>query len=147
MSKTKFLTKEAAAEQRKWHHVDASGLTVGRIATEIATLLRGKHKPTFTPHNDCGDFVVVTNAEKVQFTGNKLSQKKYKHHTGYIGGLKEISAGEMLEKHPERVLAKAVERMLPKTKLGKQQITKLKVYTGAEHPHHAQMPEDYTAKN
>ena len=146
MKDTKFLTKEEAAAGRKWHVVDVAGLVPGRIATEIATLLRGKHKPQFTPHNDCGDFVVVTNADKVKFTGNKLKQKLYQHHTGFVGGIKTRTAEEMFIKNPERVISKAVERMLPKNKLGKQLLTKLKVYTGPDHPHAAQKPEVYQAK-
>ena len=146
MNKTRFLTNEEALAGRKWHHVDASGKTLGRIATEVAVLLRGKHKTTFTPHNDCGDFVVITNAEKVKLTGNKLDSKIYSHHSSYIGGLKQISAGDLLAKHPTRLIEKAVKRMLPKTKLGNQLYTKLKVYAGSEHPHAAQKPEKYEFK-
>lgn len=146
MKKTKFLTKKEALDGRKWYQIDATGQPVGRLASEVAVLLRGKHKPTFTPHNDCGDFVVIVNAEKVKFTGKKLTDKKYYHHSGYQGGLKEQTASEVLNKYPERVLQMAVKRMLPKTKLGEQIFTKLKVYKGEQHPHTAQKAENYTPK-
>ncbi len=146
MNKTKFLTKEEALAGRKWFHVDATGKTLGRISTEVAILLRGKHKTTYTPHNDCGDFVVITNAEKVKLTGNKLQDKMYFSHSGHIGNLRKISAGALLEKHPTRLLEKAIKRMLPKSRLGDQLYTKLKVYAGEEHPHHAQQPTKYEFK-
>lgn len=126
---------------RAWHLVDLEGKTVGRAAAAIAAILRGKHKPAFTPHNDCGDFVVVVNAEKVVFTGNKVDGKIYYRHSGYPGGLRERTAGQMLEQHPERVITMAVRGMLPKNKLGRQLLSKLKVYTGPEHPHVAQNPQ------
>ena len=127
--------------QRKWFVVDAEGQVLGRLATRVATVLRGKHKPTFTPHLDVGDHVVVINAEKVQLTGRKLKDKQYRWHTGYIGGLKEVSAETMLRTHPDRVIEWAVEGMLPKNRLGRAMAKKLKVYRGAEHPHTAQQPQ------
>ncbi len=126
---------------RKWYIIDATDCVVGRLATEIATVLRGKNKPTYTPSTDCGDFIVVTNAEKVQFTGSKWDNKNYHWHTGYIGGLKTRTAREQLEKHPELILEKAVKGMLPKNALSRKQMTKLKIYTGDAHPHDAQKPE------
>lgn len=123
-----------------WVVVDASGQTVGRLATQIASVLRGKHKPEYTPNQPMGDFVVVVNAEKVVFTGRKLDQKVYTRYTGYQGGLKETTAREMLEKAPERVLEKAVWGMLPKNRLGRKLIRRLKVYAGEAHPHAAQQP-------
>ena len=131
-----------AEVEKKWHLIDADGLVVGRVATIIANILRGKHKPSFTPHVDCGDHVVVINADKVRFTGNKLKQKIYYKHTGYAGGLKETTAGKVLEgRFPERVLEKAVERMIPRGPLGRQQMRNLRIYKGAEHPHEAQNPQ------
>ncbi len=127
--------------QKKWYLIDAQGQTVGRIATRIATILRGKDKPYFTPHSDNGDFVVVVNADKVRFTGKKLNQKKYYWHTGYPGGIKSITADELLEKKPEEILTKAVWGMLPKNKWQKKLIQRLKVYTNDAHPHTAQKPE------
>jgi large subunit ribosomal protein L13 len=126
---------------RAWHVVDLEGKTVGRAAAQIAAVLRGKHKPSFTPHNDCGDFVVVVNAEKAVFTGNKLNAKEYHRHSGYPGGLRTRTAAELLATHPERVIASAVKGMLPKNKLGRQLLGKLKVYAGPEHPHSAQNPQ------
>ena len=126
---------------RKWWLVDASGKTVGRLASEVAKVLRGKNKPTFTPHVDTGDFVVIVNSENVNFTGNKWSEKKYYRHTRYFGSLKEITAQELREKDASQVIAKAVGGMLPKTKLGRRMLTKLKVYNGPAHPHAAQKPE------
>jgi large subunit ribosomal protein L13 len=128
---------------RKWWHVDLEGQTLGRAASQIATLLRGKHKPIFTPHVDCGDFVVVTNCEKIKLTGNKLQNKQYRRHTGYPGGLDEISAAELMEREPEKIIEYAVWGMLPKNKLGKRIFQKLKVYAGPDHPHQAQQPDDY----
>jgi len=128
--------------EKQWILIDADGLVVGRLAALIATRLRGKHKPTFTPHMDCGDHVVVINAGKVTLTGKKKSDKIYYRHTGYPGGIKSTIAGHILEgKHPERVLLKAVERMLPRGVLGRKQFGNLRVYAGAEHPHQAQEPE------
>ncbi|MFW2366982.1 MAG: 50S ribosomal protein L13 [Desulforhopalus sp.] len=128
--------------EKKWYVVDAENKVLGRLATEIATRLRGKHKPTFSSFIDNGDFVVVTNAEKIVLTGNKLSDKKYYRHTGYIGGIKETSAKELLEKHPTDLITKAVKGMLPKNKLGRAQLKKLKVYAGKDHPHAAQQPAE-----
>jgi len=127
--------------QRDWYIVDATDLTLGRLATQIASVLRGKTKPQYTPHEDVGDFVVVVNAEKVRVTGRKLDQKMYYRHTGYPGGIRSISLRNQLEKHPERVIEHAVKGMLPRGPLGRRQFKKLKVYSGAEHPHQAQMPK------
>ncbi len=126
--------------ERKWYVVDADGVVLGRLATRVATILRGKHKPTFTPHLDTGDHVVVVNADKVHLTGRKRTDKLYRWHTGYIGGLREVTAETMLRTHPERVVEWAVQGMLPKNRLGKAMAKKLKVYRGAEHPHAAQQP-------
>ena len=126
--------------ERNWLLVDASGKTLGRLATQIADALRGKRKPTYTPHVDTGDFVVVVNAEKIAVTGNKLDQKMYYRHSGYPGGLKERSLREQLDRRPTEVLRKAVKGMLPRNRLGRAQLTKLKIYAGAEHPHEAQAP-------
>lgn len=130
--------------ERKWYVVDADGCTLGRLASEIAKILRGKNKPQFTPHEDTGDYVIVVNAEKVKVTGKKLSQKIYYHHSGYVGGMKETTLNEMLAKKPERVLELAVKGMLPKGPLGRQMYRKLFVYTGPEHKHAAQKPEQIT---
>ncbi|KYP79669.1 50S ribosomal protein L13 [Ferroacidibacillus organovorans] len=138
--RTTYMAKPGAVE-RNWYVVDAAGKRVGRLATEIASVLRGKHKPEFTPHTDVGDFVVVVNAEKVVFTGKKLTDKGYFRHSGYPGGLREVKAIDMLRTHPERVLEAAVKGMLPKNSLGAQLYTKLKVYAGPEHPHQAQQPK------
>ncbi len=132
--------------ERKWFVIDAQGQTVGRLASQIATVLRGKHKPTYTPHVDCGDHVIVINADKVVFTGKKLDQKLYRRHTGYAGGLRETKARDMMDTHPERVIMFAVKGMLPKNSLGRQMLTKLRVYAGAEHNHEAQQPEVLTFK-
>lgn len=137
------MAKKGSIEQ-KWHLIDANGKTLGRLATRVAMLLRGKHKPIFTPHVDTGDFVVVVNAEKIFLTGKKWKDKLYIHHSGYPGGLKSISAGKMREKKPERLVTMAVQGMLPKNKLGRKMIKKLKVYSGDAHPHQAQQPEAYT---
>lgn len=126
--------------ERKWYVVDAEDKILGRLATEIASRLRGKHKPTFSPFIDNGDFIIVTNAEKIQLTGKKWDDKKYYHHTGYMGGIKQTTAKELLKKHPTDLIIKAVKGMLPKNKLGRAQLKKLKVYAGAEHPHEAQQP-------
>ena len=138
MEKT-YVTKAGDVE-REWFVLDASGQTLGRLATRIATLLRGKHKPLYAPNLDTGDFVVVVNSGRIAVTGNRLDDKLYRRHTGYPGGLKEITLGRMLEKHPERVIWFAVKGMLPKNKLGRQMLKKLKIYAGAEHPHAAQQP-------
>ena len=128
--------------ERKWYHVNADGKVLGRLATEIADCLRGKNKPTFSNFQDNGDFVVVTNADKIRLTGRKWDQKKYYHHTGYIGSMKEINAKDLLEKHPTDILMKAVKGMMPKNKLGRAQLKKLKLYTGDDHPHAAQLPAE-----
>ncbi len=127
--------------EHNWYVVDAKGKVLGRLATTIAMILRGKNKPIFTPHMDTGDFVIVVNAEKVKLTGNKLTDKKYYWHTGYPGGIKEITAEKLLQEKPERVLIKAVRGMLPKNSLGRQLLKKLKIYAGPEHPHSAQNPK------
>ena len=132
--------------ERKWFVVDAEGKVLGRLATRIATILRGKHKPLFAPHLDVGDHVVVLNAEKVHLTGRKLQNKLYRWHTGYIGGLREVSAEKMLKTHPERVIEWAVQGMLPKNRLGRAMAKKLKVYRGAAHPHQAQRPQELEVK-
>ena len=137
------MTKPAkpAEVEKQWHLIDADGLVVGRVATIIANILRGKHKPSYTPHVDCGDNVIVINADKVVLTGRKRDQKVYYHHTGYPGGIKERTAKFILEgRFPERVVEKAVERMLPRGPLGRQQLGNLRVYGGADHPHAAQTP-------
>ncbi|GAB4280093.1 MAG: 50S ribosomal protein L13 [Coriobacteriia bacterium] len=126
--------------QRDWYVVDATGIPLGRLATRVATILRGKHKPQYTPHVDTGDYVVVINAEKVRLTGNKLQQKVYRRHSGHPGGLKEVSAEKLLAERPELVVEKAVKGMLPKNTLGRQMGKKLKVYAGPDHPHQAQDP-------
>ena len=138
---TKFISKEKAAEEQHWVVIDAEGQTLGRLATKVATLLRGKHRPEWSPHVDCGDYVVIINSEKVFLTGQKAEQKKYFRHSGYIGHMREVTAGRMLEIHPERVVQAAVRGMLPKTKLGRAMFKKLKVYVGASPPHEAQKPE------
>jgi large subunit ribosomal protein L13 len=126
---------------RKWYVIDASGKTLGRLSARVAILLRGKHKPTFTPNVDTGDHVVIINAEKIHLTGDKMKTKTYTHHTGYPGGLKTVSAEHLHQKHPTDLLTKAIKGMLPKNPLGKQMARKLKVYAGSEHPHQAQAPE------
>ncbi len=130
-----------ANRQRDWYVVDAAGKTLGRLATQIADALRGKRKPEYTPHCDTGDFVVVVNAEKVRVTGNKLNDKLYRRHSGYPGGLRARSLAEQLERRPEEVIRRAVKGMLPRNRLARQQLRKLKVYAGPEHPHQAQRPE------
>ena len=127
---------------RDWVLIDAEGKTFGRILTEVATLLRGKHKPSFTPNVDCGDYVVIINAEKAKFTGVKLEEKEYFTHSGYFGSTKSKKLGDMLENHTEKLYMRAMRGMLPKTKLGKQMIKKMKVYAGAEHPHTAQINKE-----
>ena len=137
--KTYFARKEESFDQ-KWVLIDAEGKILGRLASQIAKILRGKTKPIFTPHVDTGDFVVVVNAEKVKLTGKKLAQKKYYRHSGYLGGMKSFSAEELLTKKPTEMIRHAVRGMLPKNRLGRQMINKLKVYKGSEHPHQAQRP-------
>ncbi len=130
--------------EKKWHLIDADGLVLGRLAVIIANTLRGKHKPSFTPHVDCGDHVVVINADKVRLTGNKLKNKIYYKHTGYAGGIKQVTAGKVLEgRFPERVLEKAVERMIPRGPLGRAQMRALHLYAGAEHPHAGTQPQPF----
>jgi large subunit ribosomal protein L13 len=133
--------------ERRWFVVDAEGQVLGRVATEIARILRGKHKPIFTPFLDCGDHVVVVNAEKIVLTGEKWNDKMYYRHTGYPGGLKEVRARRLLREHPTRLLEKAVRGMLPKTSLGRQMGSKLRVYAGPEHPHEAQQPQPLALKD
>ncbi len=135
-----YLAKPEEAG-KKWYVVDASGKTLGRLATRIAMILMGKHKPIYTPHVDTGDYVIVVNAEKVKLTGKKWDQKEYYRHSGYPGGLKVVTARQLLQKHPEKLIFLAVKRMLPKNKLGRKMLRKLKVYAGPEHPHQAQKPE------
>jgi large subunit ribosomal protein L13 len=146
----KTYSAKPADIEKKWVMIDANGLVVGRLASIVALRLRGKHKPTFTPHVDCGDNVIIVNADKVVLTGRKREQKVYHHHTGFIGGIKERSARSILEgKFPQRVVEKAVERMLPRGPLGRQQLGNLRVYAGPDHPHAAQQPEilDVAAMN
>ncbi len=139
--KTFSLRKEDALTDRKWFIVDANGQVLGRLATKVATVLRGKHKPIFTPHVDAGDHVIVINAKHVRLTGNKLMDKAYYRHSGYPGGIKAQTADEILRKHPERVVEKAVKGMLPKNPLGRAMFKKLKVYAGSTHKHEAQKPQ------
>lgn len=134
----------ASSIERKWYVVDAADYTLGRLASQVAAVLRGKNKPTYTPSMDCGDNVIVINAEKVQLTGKKLDQKIYYNHSEYVGGMKETTLREMMDKKPERVIELAVKGMLPKGPLGRSMIKKLFVYAGAEHPHAAQKPEELT---
>ena len=141
---TRTFTPKAGEIQREWLVIDATDVVLGRLASHAATLLRGKHKPTFANHVDTGDFVIVINADKVALTGQKLEQKKAYRHSGYPGGLKSVTYSELLEKNPVRAVEKAVRGMLPKNSLGRQQLSKLKVYAGAEHPHAAQQPTTYT---
>ncbi len=136
----KTFTATPSTIKREWCVVDATDKTLGRLATELAFRLRGKHKPEFTPNMDTGDHMVVINAEKIKVTGNKLNDKMYHHHTGYIGNLKSINLGKLLNEHPERVLQKAVKGMLPRNPLGRAMFRKLHVYAGPEHPHEAQQP-------
>ena len=141
---TRTYTPKAGEAQREWLVIDATDVVLGRLASHAAALLRGKHKPTFAPHVDMGDFVVIVNADKVALTGQKLQKKMAYRHSGYPGGLKSVSYAELLEKNPVRAVEKAVRGMLPKNSLGRQQLSKLKVYAGAEHPHAAQQPQTYT---
>ncbi|MCO7204662.1 50S ribosomal protein L13 [Microbacterium sp. CnD16-F] len=141
---TRTYTPKAGEITREWVVIDASDVVLGRLASHAATLLRGKHKPTFANHVDTGDFVIIINADKVALTGQKLEQKKAYRHSGYPGGLKSVTYAELLEKNPVRAVEKAVRGMLPKNSLGRQQLSKLKVYAGAEHPHAAQQPTTYT---
>jgi len=140
-----FMAKKGQVPQR-WLVIDAADKVVGRLATQIADILRGKHRPEYTPHLDTGEFVVVINAAKVRFTGRKLETKTYQSYSHYPGGQKQVTAKEMLSRRPERVLREAVRRMVPRNRLGRQQMTKLKIYAGPNHPHQAQKPEDYKVK-
>ncbi len=142
--KSTWLTKEAALAQREWHVVDMDGVVLGRAASKIASILRGKHKPTFTPNTDCGDFVIVLNAGQAKLTGNKLKQKMYRHHTLYIGHLRERTAEKMIAEKPEEVIRRAVWGMLPSGALGRQMMKKLKIYSGSTHDHEAQKPRELT---
>lgn len=141
---TRTFTPKAGEITREWVVIDATDVVLGRLASHAATMLRGKHKPTFANHVDTGDFVIIINADKVALTGQKLEQKKAYRHSGYPGGLKSVTYSELLEKNPVRAVEKAVRGMLPKNSLGRQQLSKLKVYAGAEHPHAAQQPTTYT---
>lgn len=148
--KTYSMKASEAAEGKKWILIDAEGLVLGRLAAEVAKILRGKHKPTFTPNMDCGDNVVIINAEKIALSGRKLTDKKFYWHTGHPGGIKSRTIGQILEgEYPERVVQKAVERMVPRGPLGRKQMSNLKVYAGSEHPHEAQKPAvlDLAARN
>ncbi len=138
-----FMAKPAELE-RKWYIIDAAGKPLGRVASAAASILRGKIKPTFTPHVDCGDFVIVINADKAVLTGNKLEQKYYRHHSGYIGGLKEIQYKTLMAKNPEKAMMLAVKGMLPSNTIGANSMTRLRIYKGSEHNHAAQKPEVYT---
>jgi len=135
-----YMAKPAEVD-RKWYVIDATDQTLGRLSSEVASILRGKHKPIYTPHVDTGDFIIVINASKIRLTGNKLNQKKMRWYTGYPGGLKEIDYGSLLQKKPERIIEAAVKGMLPHNRLGQAMFKKLKVYRGSEHPHQAQKPE------
>jgi large subunit ribosomal protein L13 len=141
MKTTVMLTREEALSNRRWFLIDAGSQVLGRVATEAAKLLRGKGKPSFTPHVDCGDFVVIINAERVRLTGGKEEAKLYHRHTGYPGGIRSESAAEVRAAHPDRLIRSAVAGMLPKNRLGRQLAAKLKVYAGSEHPHVAQQPK------
>jgi len=138
------FSPKAGDVQRQWHVVDASDVVLGRLASHVASLLRGKHKPIYAPHVDTGDFVIVVNARNVAISGNKLEQKRAYRHSGYPGGLRSITYRDLLERHPERLVEKAVRGMLPKNTLGRKMFSKLKVYAGPDHPHQAQQPEPYT---
>lgn len=140
--RTTYMAKASEIE-RKWYVIDAEGQTLGRLASQVASILRGKHKPTYTPHVDTGDHVIIVNAEKIKLTGNKLNDKIYYRHSGYAGGLKMRTAGQMLDRQPEKVIELAVKGMLPKGPLGRKMFKKLHVYAGPEHPHQAQQPEIY----
>ena len=141
---TRTYTPKAGEIQREWLIIDATDVVLGRLASHAAALLRGKHKPTFANHLDTGDFVIIVNADKVALTGQKLEKKKAYRHSGYPGGLKSVTYGELMDKNPERAVEKAIRGMLPKNSIGRQQLGKLKVYRGAAHPHAAQQPKTYT---
>ncbi len=137
-----FMAKQGAVEQR-WFVIDAADQVVGRLAVQIANVLRGKHRPEYTPHVDTGEYVIVINAGKIRFTGKKLQTKMYKSYSHYPGGLKEVSARDLMATHPERILEEAVKRMVPRNKLGRKQMSKLKIYAGPQHPHQAQQPQEF----
>jgi large subunit ribosomal protein L13 len=143
---TTFMAKPGQVPQR-WHLIDATDQVVGRLAVQIATILRGKHRPEYTPHVDTGEFVIVINADKVRFTGKKWDTKVYEWYTHYPGGLKQVTAHDMLARRPERILREAVRRMVPRNRLGRQQMTKLKIYAGPSHPHQAQMPQEFKSSS
>lgn len=138
-----FMAKPGEVEQR-WFVIDATDQIVGRLAVQIANILRGKHRPEYTPHVDTGEYVIVVNAEKIRFTGKKLQTKSYKWYTRYPGGLKEVTARDLITTHPERILEEAVKRMVPRNRLGRKQMSKLKIYAGPQHPHQAQQPQEFT---
>lgn len=142
---TTIISTEAAAQSRNWYVIDAEGQTLGRLATRIATVLRGKHKPVFTSHVDCGDYVIVTNVEKIHLTGAKLDKKFYYNYSGYMGGMKSRSARQLLDTYPDRIIQRAVKGMLPKNRLSRQVIKKLKLFAGSEHTHQAQNPQPFPA--
>ena len=142
----KSYMENAGTVKRSWYIIDAKGKSLGRVAAEAASILRGKNKPTFTPHADCGDHVIIVNCDAAVLTGNKLNQKMYRHHTGWVGGLKEVSAKDMMAKHSDRAMYMAVKGMLPKTTLGAKALTRLRVYKGAEHDNAAQMPQAWTGE-
>ena len=149
---TTFMAKPADLQAggkvpQRWWVIDATDQVVGRLAVQIANILRGKHRPEYTPHIDSGEYVIVVNAEKVRFTGKKLQTKTYNHYTRYPGGLKKVPARTMLAKHPDRILLEAVKRMVPRNKLGRHQMTKLKIYAGPSHPHQAQQPQELKLKS
>lgn len=144
--RTTYMAKKNEVS-KQWFVVDAAGQTLGRLSSQVASLLRGKHKPQFTPHQDTGDFVIIINAEKIVLTGKKLQQKKYYRHSGYMSGLKVTTAQQLRDKRPDRMIEHAVYGMLPKNKLGDALKTKLKVYAGSEHPHQAQLPQAYALKS
>ncbi|OOB78586.1 MAG: 50S ribosomal protein L13 [Epulopiscium sp. Nuni2H_MBin001] len=139
--RTTFMANAQNVE-KQWYIVDAQGQTVGRLASQVASVLRGKHKPTYTPHVDCGDHVIIINADKVVFTGKKLDQKLYRRHSGYVGGLKETKARDVLNNHPERILMHAIKGMLPKNSLGRKLLTNVRIYAGTDHNHEAQQPKE-----
>ena len=142
----KSYMASASTIERKWYVVDAEGQTLGRLASEIAKVLRGKNKPTYTPHIDTGDYVIVINAEKIKVSGNKLNDKIYYHHSGYVGGMKEVKAKDMLEKNPEKAMMLAIKGMLPHNRLGRKMINKVRIYAGSEHENQAQKPEVWEVK-
>jgi large subunit ribosomal protein L13 len=141
-----YMAKTGQVPQR-WHLIDATDQVVGRLAVKIATLLRGKHRPEYTPHVDTGEFVIVINAEKVRFTGRKLDTETYNSYSRYPGGLKVVTARELLARHPERIILEAVKRMVPRNRLGRLQMTKLKIYAGPNHPHQAQQPQEFKVQS